>query len=86
MDQQRQQGRARHDTAGAAADRAQDAADDRIEHAGIGDNSEKQNRKDEHARHRRDVGDTGNDEFRSGKSEAANQRGSNRDGDQGHQR
>ena len=66
--------------------RAQDAINDGIQHAGIGHDPEKQDREHKHAHHRGDVLDPGNDEGAGLQAEPTEQRGDDRQGDQGHQR
>jgi hypothetical protein len=86
VDQQRQQGRAHHDARRPAAHGAQDAVDDRVQHAGIGDDAEVEDGEDEHPRYRRHVLDAGQDELAGIEPEAARERGDDGNGDERDQR
>lgn len=70
----RKQGGADHDTCRVLTHGAQDADDDRIEHSGIRDDAEIEDREDEHAGNRRDVLDALDDEGAGLVSESAHQR------------
>ena len=57
VNDQREERRAHHDPPGPGPDHAQDAADDRVEEAGVGHDPEVEDREDEHPRERGHVPD-----------------------------
>ena len=61
---------------------AENAVDDRVEHAGVGHHAEVEDGEDEHGRHRRRLLDAGDDEAAELGAEAAGQPGDDRHGDE----
>ena len=86
MDEQREQGRAHHDARRLRAHGLQDPVDDRVEHARVGHDAEEQDREDEHADDRREALDAGDDELARVPAEPADQRRSDGNEDERHQR
>jgi hypothetical protein len=86
MDQQREQSGAYDNARGSASDGAENAVDDRIEHAGVGHDAEVEDCEHEHAGDRGDAGDAGEDELAGREAETADQRRHDRRRDQRHER
>src|SRR5262245_35451155 len=86
MYEEGEQGRAHRNAPRACADGSQNAIDGRVEQAGIRDDAEIEDGKDEHAGHGRHVANALNDESARLQAKAANERGDNRNRDQGNQR
>ena len=86
MDQERQQRRTDRDTRRAFADHAQDGIDQRRQQSGIGHDPEEQDREDEHAGDRRDLGKAIDDVTGDAGRYAGCDRARDRDQDQRRQR